>query len=135
LSQEARALPGKSHGWFRKWFRKVWDIRGGGLYACGFAVTFVVLEAGSVVEDFKEIGLLFDGEIIAFALNFVIDSFKNTIAAFMWPVTIVNTAPPFGAIGLGAAFWLFPIYAKKHIEAWLFSDDEDETTRSEGEQP
>jgi hypothetical protein len=39
-------------------------------------------------------------------------------------VNIVQLAPPFGAIGLGLAFWLFPIYVKKHVEAWLFDPEE-----------
>ncbi len=99
-------------------------MRGGGLYACGFAVTFAVLEAGSFLDDFKQIHLLFEGEVVSFILNFIIDSFQNTIAAFMWPIEVVELAPPFGAIGLGLAFWLFPIYGKKPIEAWLF-DGED----------
>jgi len=98
----------------------VWDVRGGGLYACGFAATFLWLEAGSFIEDFKQIHLLFDGEVIGFILNFIIDSFQNTIAAFIWPLEIIELAPPFGAIGLGLAFWLFPTYVKKHIETWLF---------------
>ena len=99
-------------------------MRGGGLYACGFAVTFAVLEAISFVEDFKEIGLLLDGQVVAFILNFIVDSFRNTIQAFMWPVVIVQFAQPWGAIGLGLAFMLFPKYLKKPIEAWLFSDAE-----------
>ena len=99
-------------------------MRGGGLYACGFALTFVVLEAGSFIEDFKQIHLLFEGRAFDFVLNFIIDSFSNTIHAFMWPVDIVQIAPPFGAIGLGVAFLLFPVLVKKHVEAWLFSDDE-----------
>ena len=82
------------------------------------------LEAISFIEDFKEIGLLLDGQIFQFILNFIIDSFQNTLQAFMWPVDIVQAAPPYGAIGLGVAFWLFPIYIKKRIETWLF-DDED----------
>jgi hypothetical protein len=82
-------------------------------------VTFIVLEAGSFIEDFKEIGLLLDGQVFAFILNFIVDSLQNTLQAFIWPVNIVQVAPPFGAIGLGLAFWLFPIYVKKHIEAWL----------------
>ena len=106
-------------------------MRGGGLYACGFAITFLVLEVGSIIEDVKDIGLLFDGEIIAFLMNFIIDSFKNTIAAFAWPVAIVQFASPWGAIGLGLAFYLFPIYVKKHIEGWLFdaveTDSEEKT--------
>jgi hypothetical protein len=107
----------------------VWNVRGGGLYACGFAVTFAVLEAGSFIEDFKEIGLLLNGQVIAFILNFIIDSFQNTLQAFMWPVKIVQLAPPFGAIGLGLAFWLFPIYAKKYIEDWLFDAEEEDKAK------
>ncbi len=99
-------------------------MRGGGLYACGFALTFFILEIGSVYDDVKDVGLLFDGEIIAFFLNFIIDSFQNTIQAFMWPLLIVQLAQPWGAIGLGLAFVAFPKYVKPHIEVWLFSDDE-----------
>ena len=121
-------LPGKSHGRFRSWFRKVWAVRGGGLYACGFAVTFTILEVGSFIEDFKQIGLLFDGEVISFVLNFIIDSFQNTVQAFIWPANVVQMAPPFGAIGLVLAFVLFPVFVKKHVEAWLFSEDEETET-------
>jgi hypothetical protein len=70
--------------------------------------------------------LLFNGEIVEFFLNFVIDSFQNTVQAFMWPVKVVQFAQPWGAIGLGVAFMLFPKYVKKHIETWLFSDDKSE---------
>ena len=106
----------------------MWNVRGGGLYACGFAVTFAVLEAGSFIEDFKEIGLLLDGQVIAFILNFIIDSFQNTLQAFIWPVNIVQLVPPYGAIGLGLAFWLFPTYVKKHVEDWLFDGEAEEKT-------
>ncbi len=115
----------KSHGWFRSWFRKIWDVRGGGLYACGFAGTFLWLEAGSLIDDFKQVHLLFDGQVFHFILNVVIDSFQNTLAAFLWPVSIVQFRPPFGVLGLGLAFWLFPITLKKHIETWLFDANED----------
>ena len=99
-------------------------MRGGGLYACGFAATFLWLEAGSFIEDFKQIHLLFEGEVIDFILNFIIDSFRNTLQAFIWPTNIVQFAPPYGAIGLGLAFWLFPVYVKKHIEDWLLDGDD-----------
>ncbi len=58
-------------------------------------------------------------------MNFIIDSFKNTLQALMWPVFIVQYAQPWGAIGLGLAFVLFPKYVKKHVEAWLFSDTDE----------
>jgi len=98
------------------------------LYACGFAVTFAALEAQSIIEDFKQIGLLFDGQVVNFVLNFIIDSFMNTLRAFAWPVTVVQFSPPWGAVGLGLAFWLFPIYVKKHIEAWMFAGDTPDNT-------
>ncbi len=101
------------------------------MYACGFAVTFAALEAQSIIEDFKQIGLLFDGQVLAFVMNFIIDSFKNTISAFIWPATVAQFSPPWGAVGLGLAFILFPIYVKKHVEAWMFSDDDEKTPAEE----
>ena len=112
----------KPHGWFRRWFRKVWKLRGGGLYACGFAISFVILEIGSLADDVLGIGAIFSGQAIDFAVNFIIDSFKNTLASFMWPVYVVQLAPPKGAIGLGLAFFGFSSYLKKPIEGWLFAD-------------
>lgn len=111
---------------FRTWFRKVWDVRGGGLYACGFAVTFLILEIGSLADDVLGIGAVFNGEVISFLIDFIIDSFMNTFFALIWPVYVVQWQTPFGALALGVAFWLFPTYVKPHIEAWLF-DGEPET--------
>lgn len=98
-------------------------------------MTFVVLEAGSIVEDFKEVGLLFEGEVIQFILNFIIDSFKNTVQAFIWPATVAQLAPPLGAIAMGLAFWLFPIYVKKHIEDWMLADNDVEPVAEANELP
>jgi len=117
---------------FRTWFRKVWKVRGGGLYAVGFAATFLYLEVISLADDVLGIGALFRGEAIEFFVNLVIESFTNTIAAFMWPVDVVRFSPPVGAIALGIAFWLFPIYVKPHIERWLF-DDEPTSNVEDGE--
>lgn len=113
----------KGHGWFRQWFRKVWKVRGGGLYACGFALTFLVLEIGSLADDVLGIGAIFTGQAIEFLLNFLLDSLTNTIKAFMWPISVVQYAPPWGAIGLGVAYWLFPTTLKPPIERWLFDDE------------
>jgi len=119
----------KSHGWFRNWFRKVWKVRGGGLYACGFALTFLVFEIGSLRDDIAQIGGIFNGELIEFVINFLIDSFTNTIKAFAWPVYVVQIAPPFGAIGLGIAFVAFTKYLKPPITRWLFPDCEVEESQ------
>jgi hypothetical protein len=119
----ASPLVEHSKSGFRTWFRKVWKVRGGGLYAVGFAATFLYLEIVSLADDVLGIGALFRGEAVEFFVNFIIDSFTNTIAAFMWPVDVIQFAPPAGAIALGIAFWLFPIYVKPHVERWLFDDE------------
>jgi hypothetical protein len=120
----------RSKSGFRTWFRKVWEVRGGGLYAVGFAITFMYLEVLSLADDVLGIGALFRGEAIEFFVNFIIDSFMNTIAAFMWPINVIQLAPPAGIIGLGVAFWLFPIYVKPYIERWLFDDEPVHATKT-----
>ena len=129
----ALPLVEQSHGWFRNWFRKIWDVRGGGLYAVGFAATFLYLEVLDLADDVMGIGALFDGQVIAFIVDFFVDSLMNTIASFMWPVNIVQWAPPWGAIALGVAFWLFPIYAKPTIENWLFDGEAQKEEEPTGE--
>ena len=115
---------------FRTWFRKVWEVRGGGLYAVGFAATFLYLEVVSLADDVLGIGALFRGEAIEFFVNLIVESFMNTISAFMWPVDVIQFSPPVGVFALGIAFWLFPIYVKPHIERWLFHDDPEEVVES-----
>ena len=127
LGEGARALPQKSHGWFRNWFRKVWKVRGGGLYAVGFAVSFLVFEIGSLSDDILGIGSLFNGQAVDFIVQLLIDSFTNTIKAFAWPVFVVSWRPPYGAIGLGLAFVGFSRILKAPLERWLFPNEEGQT--------
>ena len=120
-----RRLLARFKAWFRRWLIKVWEVRGGGLYAVGWAVTFLYLEITTVVGEVMEAdGVIdfFTGQIIEFFFRFLGDSIMNMIAAFMWPVFIVQWQPPFGAIALGIAFVLFPKYVKPHVTAWLFPD-------------
>jgi len=49
----------------------------------------------------------------------------NTMYSFVWPVYAVQFAPPWGAIGLGLAYFGFSSYMKKPIEGWLFANDPD----------
>ena len=105
-------------------------MRGGGLYACGFAVAFLWYEVTSLGEDLADINMLWSGQAIEFLINIAIDSFKNTMRAFLWPAHIATAAKPWGAISLGLAFWLFPIYVKPHIERWLFDGDDEKQAES-----
>ena len=131
IGDGARALPEKSHGWFRSWFRKVWKVRGGGLYAVGFALTFIYFEIGALGDDILGIGSLFNGQAIEFIIDFFMDSLANTLKAFMWPVYVIQIAPPWGAIGLGLAFITFTQFLKSPIERWLFGDVPEDASDAE----
>lgn len=98
-------------------------MRGGGLYALGFAGFFIIFEVASLGEDLAGVGSLFNGQAISFLVEVVIDSFKNTLKALMWPVYVVQLAPPWGAIALGLAFIAFTRYLKRPVEKWLFRDE------------
>jgi len=117
----------KAQSWFRRWFTKVWKVRGGGLYACGYAITFVALEVTTVVGELAEstsIGNFLSEQLVEFIFRFVGDSMVNLLMALMWPVYIVQWQPPFGAIGLGLAYIAFAKYLKKPISDWLFPESE-----------
>jgi len=119
-------LPGKANSWLRTWFGKVWKVRGGGLYAVGYAVTFAYLEVTTIVSEFAESESLadfFTEQLFEFVIRFATDSLVNLVKALVWPVYLIELAPPYGAIGLGLAFVAFPMLLKKPIERWLFGDD------------
>jgi hypothetical protein len=123
----------KVKSWFRLWFAKVWRLRGGGLYAVGWAATFVYLEVTTVLGEFIAADSFVDfftSQLFEFLFRFITDSIQNMIQAFMWPVFIVSWQPPIGAIALGAAFVVFPTYIKPHITAWLFPDGEEAETHT-----
>ena len=130
ISQSKRNLAYRfAHGWFRK----VWKVRGGGLYAVGYILTFLFYEAKTVAEEIAESTGIVDflsNQIFEFVIRFATDSLQNMIQAFMWPVAIVELFPPYGAIALGLAFFAFPKYLKKPIEKWLFGDDKESAPSS-----
>jgi hypothetical protein len=118
----------KAKGWFRRWFAKVWKVRGGGLYACGFAATFIILEIRTVVSEFidaSSIGEFLSEQLVEFIFRFAIDSVVNTLYALMWPVYFLQWQPPFGLIALGVAYLVFANFLKEPITKWLFQDGED----------
>ena len=120
----------KAQSWFRRWFTKVWRVRGGGLYACGYAITFVALEVTTVVGELAEstsIGNFLSEQLVEFIFRFASDSMVNLLMALMWPVFVVQWQPPFGAIGLGLAYIAFAKYLKKPISDWLLPETENES--------
>lgn len=119
----------QAQDYFRRWFARVWKVRGGGLYAVGWALTFLFFEIRTLIgEIIGADGIVdfFTSQLVEFFFRFMGDSLANMIRAFIWPLEIVQWRPPVGVILLGAAFWLFPILVKPHITAWLYPDGEPE---------
>ena len=131
---DPRGLPRRAEGAFRRWFRKVWAVRGGGLYATGFAVVFLYLEVVEIVTD--DLPTLFasnllSSEIIGLIVDFIKDTVVNFVSALIWPVYVVTAAPPWGALGLAAAFVVFDRFLAARVEEWMNRDDPVATSASD----
>ncbi len=127
LVKEPKAFPRKTAHAVRPWFRKVWKARGGGLYACGFVVTFVYLEMTTLISEIMaSTGAVdfFTEQLVELPFRFLSESLKNMVLAFMWPVPIVEYSPPWGIAILVAIYLIFANFIKKPLEQWLFHDDE-----------
>ncbi len=120
-------IPDTAHGAFRKWSRKIWELRGGGAYAMGFIVTFLYLETMDILfDDVPKLYAMqsFASEIPPFIIEFLIDTLMNTLYAFMWPVWVLQWQSPWGVAVLVAIFVLFPKFAQKPVEHWLYEGKE-----------
>jgi hypothetical protein len=127
LVREPKAFPKKTAHAMRPWFRKVWKARGGGLYACGFVVTFVYLEVTMLVgEILSSNGVVefFTEQLLEIVFRFVGESLRNMIQAFIWPVEIITYSPPWGIAMLAAMYLFFTYLIKEPLEQWLFHDEE-----------
>jgi hypothetical protein len=108
---------------FMAWCVRIWRVRGGGLYALGFLVTFLFLEVRELLTDdiptFLQLPDLYFGTVLALVIDFLIDTLRNTLLAFLWPVLLAGWQPPVGIISLLVAAMIFPRYIKQHIEDWF----------------
>ncbi|MCH8306497.1 MAG: hypothetical protein IH930_00005 [Proteobacteria bacterium] len=125
LVKEPKAFPRKTAHAVRPWFRKVWKARGGGLYACGFVVTFVYLEATTIIGEIlasKGIVEFFTEQLVELIFRFIGDSLLNMIQAFLWPLAVAEFSPPWGIAILIAMYLLFRYWIGEPLEQWLFHD-------------
>lgn len=129
LADEPRSFPSELLKLIKRSLRTVWDARGGGLYACGFLITFVFLEIRMFFVDIYEaesVSGYFSSQASELLFKYIGESFANTISAFMWPVYIIELNPVWGAGILAAMFVLFPKFLKEPLERWLFDDAEED---------
>ena len=112
-----------AHGAFRRWCQRVWRSRGGGLYAVGFIVSFAYLETVDILfDDIPKLFAIdwFSGDAFRFAVEFLIDTFKNMLNAFLWPVHVIGWQAPAGIVILVAMYIAWPRFVQQPIEHWLF---------------
>lgn len=134
LVNEPRKFPGALLRLLRRSLRTVWDARGGSLYACGYVVTFIWLEITMFIGDIvtaDSVGGFFGAQLFELFFRYFSESLGNMIMAFIWPVFIIQIAPPWGAIGFGLAYATFDRLFKKPIENWLIHDENAGTDRDD----
>ena len=127
LANEPKNFPGALLKLVRRSFRTVWDARGGGLYACGYVLTFIWLEITMFVDDIvsaESIGDFFGEQIFEIFFRYLGESFRNMLVAFMWPVQIIEISPPWGIGILVGMFVVFPRWIQPSLERWLFDGDD-----------
>jgi len=127
LVKEPKAFPKKTAHALRPWFRKVWKARGGGLYACGFVLTFVYLEVSMLFgEIIAATGFVdfFTEQLLELPFRFLSESLGNLVSAFLWPIPLLEFSPPWGLAILAAIYFVFAKFIKKPLEQWLFHEEE-----------
>ncbi|MCH8070345.1 MAG: hypothetical protein IIA09_00235 [Proteobacteria bacterium] len=127
LVNEPKRFPRALLNVLRRSFRTVWDARGGGLYACGYVLTFLWLEIRMLVDDIlsaESISGFFGEQLFEILFRYLGESLQNMIAAFMWPVFVIQISPPWGLGILVTMFVVFPRWIKQPLEHWLFQGDQ-----------
>lgn len=126
LVNEPKSFPGELGTILKRWLRSLWNARGGGLYACGYLVTFLWLEVKTIAGELlaSESALSFVTEqFIETFFRLISESFVNSILAFIWPAFVLEWSPLWGAILLAALYVAFPRIIKPFLTRWLFPDD------------
>jgi hypothetical protein len=127
LVKEPKAFPKKTAHALRPWIRKVWKARGGGLYACGFVLTFVYLEISMLFgEIIAATGFVdfFTEQLLELPFRFLSESLGNLVSAFLWPLPLLEFSPPWGIAILAVIYLLFTYLIKEPLEKWLFHEEE-----------
>jgi len=126
LVNEPKSFPGELRLVVKRFLRTLWNARGGGLYACGYLVTFVWLEIRTIGGELlaSESALAFVTEqFIETFFRLISESFVNSILAFVWPAFLLQWSPLWGALLLAVLYLAFPRYIKPPLTRWLFDED------------
>ena len=118
-----RQLPSHVGGLLRRSLRTMYKARGGGFYASGFVVCFVILELGTLFGEIQSstgLGSFFSEQLLQLLFRFTIDSMANTIQSLLWPILLISWSPIYGGLSLALGYLVFDRYIKKPLEGLLF---------------
>ena len=76
----------------KRWLGKLWSTGGGGFYGLGYLATFLWLEAKLLASEVGEAEGVVDfvsSQAIERITRLAIDSFVNSVNAFLWPVKLI----------------------------------------------
>jgi hypothetical protein len=123
LRDEPKSFPGEILDIFRRSFRTVWRARGGGFYATGVFVTFVMLEIRMLFSDIVEaesVGDFFTEQLWEMFFRYFSESFINGFLALIWPVYVLEWRQPYGILLLAGLYVIFAAFLKQPLGRWLF---------------
>ena len=72
----------------------------------------------------ESISGFFGEQLFEILFRYLGESLQNMIAAFMWPVFVIQISPPWGLGILVTMFVVFPRWIKQPLEHWLFQGDQ-----------
>lgn len=121
LVEDPREFPGRLKVEFLNWARATWNARGGGFYACGFVVTFIILEIRLLVTELvTSTGDFIVQQVLQILLRFTVDSLVNTLLALIWPALLLGISPIWGTLGLAVGYVTFSRFIKQRLTRLLF---------------
>lgn len=100
---------------FRRHVRRVWASRGGGFYGFVATLTFLYLEAMSLVGDVTSVGSMQIGlgGVIGFVVQNLVTGILNVVWASIWPVEWIKR---FGVSLTSAALLVFSYFVFQLIQ-------------------
>ena len=76
-----------------------------------------IIAATGFVDFFTE-------QLLELPFRFLSESLSNLVAAFLWPIPLLQLRPPLGIGILAVIYLLFTYLIKEPLENWLFHDEE-----------
>lgn len=120
----------------KSWLGKLWSTGGGGFYGLGYLINFLWLEVQLLSSEVAEAEGVFDfvsSQLFERITRFAIDSFTNSIKAFLWPVKLISAYELWGIGILVVGSVLYTQFIHKAVVNFLGIDPEAEKKQKQAD--